>query len=254
MKPLYIIHGTLLFLMLQGQAAMAQRTKRFSNYDAISTYRIATQHVNLGDLNQALQQAGYTPLGNQFTTLSVLTQITRPNRALALHTEFGMAFASTVNNSTYKARVGFYSFKLGTSYQIIGSKNFHLAPQLGLLWIPFSIHVSPTNTTSPSLNTVLTNPGTVQTATLGTIMAGLDAGLTANYRFGYKEQQTDCSTIERSYVIGLDAGYRFTGRSPLDRNQEVSTTNPAVQLSGWYVGIRFGFGASSRPTASPVTY
>lgn len=84
---------------------------------------------------------------------------------------------------------------------------------------------------------------------------GLNAGLTANLRIPYGTQkQVECFTTDRSFVIGLDAGYRFAGQGRFNSRQEVSATNPAIQFSGWYAGLRLGFGQRVRSTAtSPVT-
>lgn len=255
MKPATISLGTALLIGLFCSVSYGQRSaSRWTNNDAVSTYRIGTQGVNFTELNQALQQAGYGSLPGQVTMLSVASQVSRMNRPLAFHSEFGVSFPSKVTNGSNKASAGFYYIKFGASYRIINSGKFQLAPQLSLLSLPFHVRVDKIGASTPPLSTVLTNPGSVQTATLRTPTGGIDAGLTAGLRVPYGQQrQLDCSTFERSFVIGLDVGYRFSGRAPLDTRHEVSANNPAVQLSGWYAGLRLGFGNRVRSTASPVT-
>ncbi|GAB2561016.1 hypothetical protein GCM10027085_60040 [Spirosoma aerophilum] len=231
---------------------LAQRSaSRWSNYDAVTTYRFGMQGVKLADLNQALQQAGYGSLSSQVPVLSVASQFSRPNKPLAFHSEIGISLGSSVTNGAYKARAGFYYVKFGGSYSVIRSNKFQLGPQISIVSLPFHLTVDPITSTAPSLNTVLTNPGSTQKATLRTSTGGIDAGLTGTLRFPYSQRQLDCSTIERSFVIGLDAGYRFSGNAPLDQNHDISTNNPAIQLSGWYVGLRLGLGARVRSTVAP---
>ena len=257
MKTFYTLTGAFLISALVTTASLAQRSfSRWSNYDAITTYRIGTQGVNLGALNQALQQAGYNTLPGQLTVLSIASQFSKPNRALALHSELGLSVNSfkAVTNGTYKAKAGFYYFKVGTSYRILGSDKFQLAPQLSVLTLPFHVGVKQINNTSPSLNSILANPGSAQTATFYTGSVGAEVGLMANLRIPYGRQwQMDCSTMERSFVIGLDAGYRFATRASLDGN-EISSNSPSIQLSGLYAGIRLGFGIRVRSTKTPITY
>lgn len=257
MKTLYVFLGILLLSGLLAPIGMAQRSaSRLTNYDAVTTYRIGMQGVNLGALNQALQQGGYTTLPGQLPVFSIASQFSRPNRSFAFHSELGISFGSgmSVTNGMYKARAGFYYIKFGGSYSLIRSDKFQVGPQLSLASIPFHLQVQQVNSTTPALNTVLTNPGSTQTAKLRTGTGSIDAGLTGNLRIPYSQRQLDCSTIERSFVIGLDAGYRFAGRAPLDASHEISTNNPAIQLSGWYAGLRLGFGMRVRSTASPITY
>lgn len=227
---------------------------RITDYDAVTSYRIGTQGVDFTSLNQALQQAGYGTLPGQATTFSVASQFSRVNRPLAWHSEVGMSLNSGMNltNGTYKASAGFYYFKLGASYRLIRSDKFQLAPQLSLVSLPFHVRVQKTGAPAPTLNMVLTNPGGVETATFRSGAVGIDAGLTASLRVPYgSPRQVNCSTLERSFVIGLDAGYRFVGQTSASR--EVSASSPAVQLSGWYAGLRLGLGTRVRTTVSPVT-
>lgn len=212
------------------------------------------QGVGMDNLNQALQQAGYGALSSQMPVLSIMSQFSRANKPLSFQSEFGFSFGSgsSVTNGTFRARAGFYYIKFGGSYSVIRSDKFQAGPQLSIASIPFHLRVEPISSTSPALNTVLTNPGSAQNATLRTSTGSIDAGLTANLRIPYKQRQLDCSTTEHSFVIGLDAGYRFAGRAPLDASREISTNNPAIQLSGWYAGIRLGFGTRVRTTATPV--
>lgn len=234
--------------------ALAQRSaSRWTNYDAVTTYRLGMQGVRLGELNQALQQAGYNSLSAQMPVFSAASQFSRPNKPLSFHSEVGISLGSSVSNGTYKARAGFYYAKFGGSYSLIRSDKFQLGPQLSLLTMPFHLSVEPISNSTQALNTVLTNPGSTQKATLRTSTAGIDAGLTGNLRIPYKQQQLDCSTVERSFVIGMDAGYRFASRSPLDNSHDISANNPAVQLSGWYVGLRLGFGMRVRSTGVPAS-
>ena len=229
---------------------------RWTNYDAVTSYRIGTQGVDLTGLNQALQQAGYGTLSGQVTTLSVASQISRLNRPLVWHSEIGLSLSSgmTATNGINKARAGFFYYKIGASYRIINSDKFQLSPQLSVVSLPFQVKVDKIGASTPPLSTVLTNPASVQTATLRTATGAIDAGLTANLRIPYGVQrQLDCLTSERSFVIGLDVGYRLAGRTGLDANHEISTNNPAVQLSGWYGGLRLGLGTRVRSVASPVT-
>lgn len=66
MKKLSIFLGTLFLSGLLATAGLAHRSSaRFSNYDAVSTYRIGVQPIGLDQLNQALQQAGYSSLNGQ---------------------------------------------------------------------------------------------------------------------------------------------------------------------------------------------
>jgi hypothetical protein len=199
-----------------------------------------------------LQQNGYGSLPLQVPVLSVSSQFSRPNKPLSFQSEVGLSLGSSVTNGSYKARAGFYYVKFGGSYSLIRSDKFQLGPQLSIVSMPFHLRVEPTTNTTQSLNTVLTNPGSTQKATLRTSTAGIDAGLTGNLRVPYSQRQLDCSTMERSFVIGLDAGYRFSNNSPLDNSRDMSTNNPAIQLSGWYVGLRLGFGVRVRSTAAPV--
>ncbi|AUD04836.1 hypothetical protein [Spirosoma pollinicola] len=256
MKTLNVYLKIVALSLVLFNPAMAQRSvSRWSNYDAITTYRLGMQGVNLGELNQALQQAGYGNLSSQVPVISVTSQFSRANKPLAFQSEFGLSFGSgqRVTNGAYKATSGFYYFKIGGTYSLIHSEKFQLGPQLSIITIPFHLGVEPVSSTAPSLNTILTNPGSTQKATLRTSSGGIDAGLTAHLRIPYSQRQLDCSTMERSFVIGLDAGYRFTGRSPLDASHEISANNPAIQLSGWYAGLRLGFGTRVRST-TPVTY
>ena len=257
MKTLYIAFGTLLIWASLTTVGLAQRS-RMNNYDAITTYRIGTQSLGLSQVNQALQQAGYNSLSTQVSVFSVASQITRPNRSLAFQSELGVSFGSglAVTNGTYKAKTVLWYAKLGASYGVIKTDRFQLAPQLSIVSLPFRLTVAPMNNTTPSLNTVLANPGSAQTATLRTNSLGLDAGLIANLRIPYgSPRQYDCTTVERSFVIGLDAGYRLAANTPLDGSRELSATNPAIQLSGWYAGLHLGFGRRVRSTATaPVTF
>lgn len=257
MKTRYLFYLMLLVPCLLSTNSLAQRSaSRWTNYDAVTTYGIGMQGVRLTEFNQALQQAGYNALPTQLPMISITSQFSRPNRPVAFHTEFGLSFGSgsTVTNGTYKAQSGFYYIKLGASYRIINSDKFQVGPLLGLVSLPYHVRVSPIDNTTPSLNTVLTNPGSAQTATLRTNGFGLDAGLTGSLRIPYTQRQIDCSTAERSFVIGLEAGYRFAARMPLNAGQEISTGNPGIQLSGWYAGIRLGFGMRVRSVNAPVTY
>ena len=256
MKTLSLLFATLILSGILAPALAQRSSSRWSNFDAVTTYRIGMQGVGLGDLNQALQQAGYGPLSSQVPVFSVASQFSRANKPLSFHSEVGVSFGSgaSVTNGTYKAKAGFYYFKFGGSYSVIRSDKFQAGPQLSLTSIPFHLRVEPISSTTPALNTVLTNPGSSQNATLRTSTGSIDAGLTASLRFPYKQRQIDCSTTEQSFVIGLDAGYRFAGRAPLDASHEISTNNPAIQLSGWYAGLRVGIGTRVRSTTTPVTY
>ena len=257
MKTLYVALGTLFVCASLSTVGLAQRS-RMSNFDVITTYRIGTQGLGLTQVNQALQQAGYSPLSTQIPVFSVASQFSRPNQSLAFHSELGLSFGSgsSVTNGTYKAKAGFWYARLGASYGVIKTDKFQLAPQLGLVALPYYMTVSPINNATPSLNTVLANPGSAQTATLRTSSLAFDAGLTANLRIPYgSPRQYDCTTMERSFVIGLDAGYRFAANRPLDGTRERSVDNPVVQLSGWYAGLHVGFGKRVRSTATtPVTF
>ena len=262
MKALYLISGSILFALsgVLAPASFAQRSaSRWTNYDGITTYRIGTQAVGWNELNQALQQAGYSALPGQLTTLGVASQFSRGNKPLAFHSELGLSLRSgmTVNNGTYQASARSSYIKFGVSYKIFGTDRFQIAPQLSLLTMPFQLQVKKINSTTPSLNTVLTNPGSAETASLHSQSIGLDAGLTATLRIPYNQRQSenDCSvsTVQRSWVIGLDAGYRIASRSRLNSGQEISAGNPAIQLSGWYAGLRIGVGTRVRSTKiSPV--
>lgn len=257
MKTRYLFYPVLVLICSLVTDSLAQRSfSRMSNYDAVTSYRIGMQGLGLSELNQALQQAGYQALATQMPVLSIASQFSRPDRPLAFLAEAGIAIGSgtKVTNGQYKAQAGIFYAKLGESYRVIRNNRFELAPQLSLVSLPFSMQVTPLSGGTSSLNTVLTNPGSAQTATFRTSSLGLDAGLTANMRIPYGQRQYDCATVERSFVIGLDAGYRLASRAPVDNRYEISSTNPAIQLSGWYAGLRLGFGTRVRSTTNPVTY
>lgn len=261
MRTLYrIAVGCFLLSTALTSTSLAQRSMfRSGDYEAITSYRISTQGVKLDGLNQALQQAGYGTLPNQVSVLSVASQFTRKDKPFSFLTEIGLTLSSgtSVTNGVYKAQATYHYVKVGTAYRLINTGRFQLAPQIGLMSIPFRLQVERVNNLAPTLNTILASPGSAETATLRTYSLGLDAGLTAMLQIPYSQRQTetDCitTTTERSFVIGLDAGYRVSSRAPLNSAQEVSANNPAVQFSGWYAGIRIGFGARIRTAkSSPI--
>lgn len=237
-------------------AGYGQRSSRFStNYDAVMSYRIGLQGINFGDVNRALQQAGYGSLPGQLTMFSIISQISRPDRSLAWHSEIGIALNSGMNvgNGVNQVRATGYVIKIGASYRIIGTDRFQLAPQLSLASLPFSFKVSPIdNSVTPPLNTILTSPGSAQTATIRAGTASIDAGLTANLRIPTGRRQVDCLTFERSIVVGLDAGYRLAGPAALSLTNDVAANRPTFSASGFYAGLRVGFGSRVRSVTSPV--
>lgn len=233
-----------------------QRSSRFSsNYDVVSSYRIGLQGVDFSDINRALQQAGYGTLPGQLTMLSAVSQVSRPDRPLVWHSEIGISLMSpgmTVNNRTNEVRAVGYVAKFGASYQIIGTDRFQLAPQLSVASLPFTFRVDRVgNPATPALNTILTNPGSVQRATIAAGSVSLDAGLTANLRVPTSQRQVDCSTMERSVVIGLDAGYRLASPATMSSTDGAGSARSAFRQSGFYAGLRVGFGIRVRSTVSP---
>ena len=248
MKTLYLSLGTLFLSGLLATSGLAQRSpSRFSNYDAVTSLRIGGQSVGLGDLNQALQQAGYGSLNGQQPVVSITSQISRPDKALTWHSELGFALASKATNGSFDARGSLYYLSIGASYSLIRSERFQLGPQVGLSSVTYRLQLEPVKNASLPLNTILANPGSPQKTTLRSGSGGINAGLTASLRIPYgAQQQINCVTVNRSFVIGLDAGYRFAGRLPLDASHEIGSDNPAIQFSGWYTGLRLGFGQRVR--------
>lgn len=245
------------FITVLCSVSYGQRSSRYlNNYDAVSSYRIGLQGVDFGDVNRALQQAGYGTLPGQLTMLSMVSQVSRPDRPLVWNSEIGISLLSpgmTVINGTNEVRAMGYVVKIGASYQIIGNDRFQLAPQLSIASLPFTFRVDRTgNPATPALNTILTNPGSTQTATIHAGSISLDAGLTANLRIPTGQRQIDCSTIERSIVIGLDAGYRLASPATMNITDGAGSGRSALRQSGFYAGLRIGLGVRVRSTASSV--
>lgn len=257
MKFATITLRALLLCALFCSAGYGQRSSRYStNSDIVTNYRIGLHGVDFGDMNRALQQAGYGTLPGQLTMLSVASQASRPDRSLAWHSEISVSLLSpgmSVSNGTNQVRAAGYVLKFGASYQIIGTDRFQLAPQLSLTSLPFTFRVSQIgNSVTPALNTILTNPGSTRTATIGAGSVSLDAGLMANLRIPTGQRQIECSTIERSIVVGLDAGYRLASPARLSITDGSGSGRFAFQQSGFYAGLRIGFGIRVRSTVSPV--
>ena len=227
------------------------------SYASTISYRLGLQSVSLGGLNNVLEQTGYRALPGQFTMIGVATQTNNKESPWTVMSQFDFGFNSTkqgVTNGTNTVRTSLWQYGVGVGYHVVHTANFTLTPKVMLSPAFFALRVTRNDAPAPSLAAALVNPGSQQTATFhnGTITA--DLGLSGQYQFVYKstvkQLDTDCGTVsqtkQRSLVIGFDAGYRLSPNARFSQpmgDQTVSNgDNPAINLSGWYVTARLGFG------------
>ena len=241
----------LLALSAQAQEIMpdVSTTSKPKSYESTATYRLGRQGVSLGSLNQVLEQTGYRSLSNQFTMFGVASEVKRTGCPLTLITQFDVALNAenqARTNGTNTVRASFLQWGLGAGYRIVGTDKFTLTPKLLLSPTLFHLNVTRNNTPAPSLTAALANPGSQQTANFASISIAGDLGLSGQYRFVYKAttSQTDCGPLvrERSFVVGFDAGYRLSSEGRFNQSMNDADNNPGVNLSGWYVAARLGFG------------
>ena len=233
----------------QDVTAPMQLAQKPKGYESVMTYRMGKQSVSLGNLNQALQQTGYPTLPGQFTVFGVQTEQIKSGKRWALVSQVDFALGPTnqlsTTNGTNTARAFFFQYGAGGGYRLINTDRFVLMPKLMLSPAFFRLSVHKNGTPQPSLATVLTNPGSQQSATLSTMTITGDLGLSGQYRFVYgaTTKQTDCGSQiqERSFVVGFDAGYRLGPNTGFNRSSN-GDGNPTVNLSGWYATVRLGLG------------
>ena len=235
----------------QDVTAPMQLTKKPKGYESVTTYRMGKQSVSLGNLNQALQQTGYPTLPGQFTVFGAQSEMTKSGKRWSVVSQFDFALGPanqlSTTNGTNTARAFFFQYGLGGGYRLINTDKFVLMPKLMFSPAFFRLSVDRNGTTQPSLATVLTNPGSQQSARLSSMTITGDLGLSGQYRFAYKAttKQTDCGmqTQERSLVVGFYAGYRLGPNTGFNRsNNTVADGSPTVNLSGWYATVRLGLG------------
>ncbi len=234
--------------------------KKPRSTESTLTYRLGRQGVSMEGLNQVLQQTGYPNLANQFTVIGIAQEMSRVDKPLAFITQFDVGLKSggaanqAVTNGTNTVRATYFQYGIGAGYRLIHTTKFTLTPKVTLSPTFFTLNITSNNAPAPSVAAALVNPGSQQTATFTSSTFVGDLGLSGQYRFPYssrtKEITSDCGTTtitrERSLVLGFDAGYRFGASTRL--NQSVNdqarngSDNPAINLSGWYVTARFGFG------------
>ena len=236
--------------------------RKARSFESTTTYRLGRQGVSLGGLNQVLEQAGYRGLSNQFTVFGLATEASAANKPWTLITQFDFALNSTnqsSTNGTNTVRASYFQYGLGVGYRLIRTDKFTLTPKLTLSPTRMGIRITRNDAPAPSLAAALVNPGSQQTATFNSSTFVGDLGLSGQYRFVYKAKTiqtvTDCGTEtqtkERSLVVGFDAGYRLSSNSRFNRavgDQTVNNggDNTTINLSGWYVAARFGFGTRYR--------
>ena len=233
----------------QDVTAPTQVLQKPKTHELISTYRLGKQGVSLGNLNQVLQQTGYPALPEQFTVFGVQTEQTKSGKRWALVSQVDFALGPTnqltTTNGTNTARAFFFQYGFGGGYRFINTDKFVLMPKLMFSPAFFRLSVDKNGTTQPSLATVLTNPGSQQSARFSSITITGDLGLNGQYRFVYgaSTKQTDCGPQmqERSLVVGFDAGYRLSPNTGFNRSSN-GDSNPTVNMSGWYATVRLGFG------------
>lgn len=241
----------LLALSTQAQevASVVANTRKPKTYESAVTYRLGRQGVSLGSLNQALEQTGYRALPSQFTVFGVASEASSGRSAWKMITQFDIAFNTTnlaTTNGTNTARTSFFQYGIGAGYRIVHTDKFTLTPKLILSPAFFHLKVTRNDTPTPSVASVLTNPGSQQTASLNSSTIVGDLGLSGQYRFVYgsKTTSTDCGPVvtERSLLLGFDAGYRLSPRTGFNQSTSDVGANPTVNLSGWYLAARLGFG------------
>lgn len=233
----------------QDVTAPTQVLQKPKMYESITTYRIGKQGISLGNLNQVLQQTGYPTLPGQFTVFGAQTEQTKSGKRWAMVSQFDFALGPTnqlsTTNGTNTARAFFFQYGVGGGYRFINTDKFVLMPKLMFSPAFFRLNVERNGNTQPSLATVLTNPGSQQSARLSSMTITGDLGLNGQYRFVYgtTTKQTDCGsqTQERSFVLGFDAGYRLGPNTGFNRSSN-GDGNPTVNLSGWYATVRLGMG------------
>ncbi|MBC7569305.1 MAG: hypothetical protein H7319_06190 [Spirosoma sp.] len=241
----------------QGITSDLPSTKKSRSFESTTTWRLGQQGVSLGGLNTALEQTGYRALPNQFTMVGVATQVGHKESPWIMISQFDFGLNSTkqsVTNGTNTVKTSLWQYGVGAGYHIVHTDKFTLTPRLMLSPGFFSLRVTRNDAPTPSLTAVLINPGSQQTATFtsGTITG--DLGLSGQYQFVYKsttsQSTTDCGTVsetrQRLLVVGFDAGYRLSPntrfRQPMNDQAVTNSDNPAINLSGWYVTARLGFG------------
>ncbi len=107
----------------------------------------------------------------------------------------------------------------------------------------YTLTIQKNGASQPTLNSVLANPGATDKATLSAGVVTADLGLSGLYKIKTILKQTDCLATTRYTTIGLDAGYRISTTGNFSRSDLAS--NNAISFSGWYAGIRVGFGTKS---------
>ncbi len=233
----------------QDVTAPTQVVQKLKSYESVISYRLGKQSVSLGNLNQVLQQTGYPTLPGQFTVFGFQTEQTKSGKRWALVSQFDFALGPanqlSTTNGTNTARAFFFQYGVGGGYRIINTDKFVLMPKLMVSPAFFRLNVDKNGTTQPSLATILSNPGSQQSARLATMTITGDLGLSGQYRFVYgaTTKQTDCGSLvqERSLVIGFDTGYRLGPNTGFNRSNN-SDGNPTVNMSGWYATVRLGLG------------
>lgn len=224
---------------------------------SIISYRLGLQSVSLGGLNNVLEQTGYGALPGQFTMIGVATQVNHKESPWTVMSQFDFGFNSAkqgVTNGTNTVRTSLWQYGIGAGYYVARTANFSLIPKVMLSPAFFTLRVTRNYAPVPSLAAALVNPGSQQTATFHNSTITADLGLSGQYQFVYKstvkQLDTDCGTVnqtnQRSLVIGFDAGYRLSPNARFSQpmgDQTVSNgNNPTINLSGWYVTARLGFG------------
>ncbi len=241
----------------QGTTSDLPSMKKPRSFESTTTWRLGRQAISLGGLNTVLEQTGYRALPNQFTTFGVATQAGNKESPWTFVSQVDGAFYSgkqDVTNGTNTVRTSLWQYGLGAGYHLIHTEKFTLTPKLMLSPGFFSLRVTRNDAPAPSLTAALINPGSQQTATFSSGTITGDLGLSGQYQFVYKsttsQTTTDCGTVsetrQRSLVIGFDAGYRLSSnarfKQPMSDQAVNRSDNPAINLSGWYVTARLGFG------------
>ena len=231
--------------------------KKARSFESTTTYRLGYQGVSLSKLNNVLEQTGYHALPGQYTMFGVTTQAGQRESPWTYISQVDGAFFSAkqdVTNGTNTVSTAFWQYGLGAGYHLVHTDKFTLTPKLMLTPGFFTLRITKNDAPVPSLTAALVNPGSQQTAafTSGTI-AG-DVGLSGQYQFFYKSTtkdiSTDCGTVsetrQRSFVVGFDLGYRLSPNAhfsqPVGDRTVNNNDNPSINLSGWYVAARVGFG------------
>ena len=262
MKKHFILAGfglAMLALSAQAQDIMSglPTAKKSRSFESTTTFRLGRQGVSLGGLNTALEQTGYRAFPNQFTMFGVTTQAGLKESPWTFISQFDGAFhrgRQDVTNGTNTASAWIWQYGVGAGYHLIHTEKFTLTPKLMLSPGFLSLRITRNDAPAPSVTAALINPGSQQTATFASSTITGDLGLSGQYQFVYKsttlQTATDCGTVsqtrQRSLVIGFDAGYRLSPTTRFSQSmsdQAVnSNDNPSINLSGWYVTARLGFG------------